>query len=74
MNRQSLKQVQILLDDLMAAMRYQKALEVPASLVTIDVWVSTLGTAQTELKEFEKSLSLVFENDVRGVNYGYYSE
>ena len=74
MNRQSLKQAQTCIDETIAAIRHQQSFEVSVPLVTVDVWLSALGTAQAELKEFEASLSPAYVNDMRSVNYGYYSE
>jgi hypothetical protein len=70
MNRQSLKQAQTCIDEVIAAIRYQQSLEKPASLVTLEVWLSALGTTQAELKEFEASISPTYVVDMRGVVCG----
>jgi hypothetical protein len=70
MNRQSLKQAQTCIDELIAAVRYQQALEKPVILVTLEMWLSTLDTARLELIEFETSISPSFTLDMRGVLYG----
>ncbi len=74
MNRLALKQAQTCIDELIAAVRYQQSLEKPAPLVTLEVWLSALGTAQAELKEFEASLSPTFVLDMQGVSYGVNGE
>jgi hypothetical protein len=70
MNRQSLKQAQTCIDELIAAVRCQQTLEKPAPLVALEMWLSSLDIVRSELIEFETSITPSFTLDMRGVLYG----
>jgi hypothetical protein len=67
MNRQSLKQVQTHLDEVVAAIQYCQTQETYPGAGALSFWLSTLHAARIELLDFEASLSPQYMVDMRGV-------